>query len=141
MQKRSNLRLSLSLLIFIASCSHSFFSLAQGSYIPYDRDYYQRIERYEILQGITNPFFNTGYKPQKRDHVAKYLGILVHDSAVIRSRVDQFNLEYLAQDNWEFVEQETELSKRPFLKALYKRPGDFAYYNSDEFDIHVNPVR
>ncbi|MDI1321762.1 MAG: hypothetical protein PSV36_03370 [Algoriphagus sp.] len=140
MQKRSSLRLTLSLLIFIAFYFLPFFSLAQGSYIPYDRDYYHRIERYEILQGRTNPFFNTGYKPQRRDHVAKYLDSLAQDSAVIRSRVDQFNLQYLAQDNWEFVEQETELSKKPFLKALYKRPGDFTYYNSDEFDIHVNPV-
>lgn len=140
MQKRSSLRLTLSLLIFIASYSIPFFSFAQGSYIPYDRDYYHRIERYEILQGKSNPFFNTGYKPQRRDHVAKYLDSLAQDSSVIQSRVDQFNLKYLTQDNWEFVEQETELSKKPFLKALYKRPGDFAYYNSDEFDIHVNPV-
>ncbi|MHA7131005.1 hypothetical protein [Algoriphagus namhaensis] len=112
---------------------------AQGSYAPYDRDYYHRFERYEILQGTNNPFFMTGFKPVRRDHLAQYLNSL-QGSSVIRSRADQFNLDYLSQDNWEFVSRETPESNKPFLKSLYRRPGDFAHYYSEEFDIHLNPV-
>jgi len=115
------------------------FTFAQGSYIPYDRDYYHRFERYEILQGANNPIFQTGVKPLRRDLLGKYLDSLSSDS-VIKSRADQFNLAYLSQDNWEFVSRETPLSRNSFLNALYKRPGDLAYYHSEEFDIHASPV-
>lgn len=123
-----------SLLIFSQSIAQ-----AQGSYIPFDRDYYHRFERYEILQGKNNPFFQTAYKPQRRDLLAKYLDTLVNDPA-ISTASDRFNLAYLAQDNWEFVTQETPDSKKPFLKKLYRKPGDFAHYYSEDFDIHLSPV-
>ena len=115
------------------------FLFAQGSYIPYDRDYYHRFERYEILQGANNSVFQTGFKPLRRDLLGKYLDSLSNDP-VIQSRSDHFNLSYLSQDNWEFVNRETSNSKKPFLNALYKRPGDLAYYDSEEFDIHISPV-
>ena len=115
-------------------------ALGQGAYIPYDRDYYHKIDRYEILQGGTNPFFNTGYKPYRRDILAQYLDSLAENPAVIRSKADQFNLDYLSQDNWEFSEREIPESKKPFLKSLYRRPGDFAHYEGEDFGIHLSPV-
>ena len=118
----------------------SVFAYSQGSYVPYDRDYYHKIERYEILQGQNNPFFNTGFKPYRRDIIAGFLDSLATNPEVIRSKADQFNLDYLSQDNWEFSEREIPESKKPFLKKLYRRPGDFAHYNSEEFDIHLSPV-
>ncbi|MDF2157586.1 hypothetical protein [Algoriphagus sp. CAU 1675] len=124
------------LTVFLAS---PFFALAQGSYIPYDRDYYHKIERYEILQGKNNSFFQTGFKPYRRDILAQYLDSLSQDP-VIRSSSDRFNLDYLSQDNWEFVQRETPESEKPFLKKLYRRPGDFAHYYSEDFDIHLSPV-
>jgi len=127
-----------SLITFLLTTS-SYLALAQGSYIPYDRDYYHRLERYEISKGRNNFVFQTGIKPYRRDLVGKYLDSLTQDS-FHRTRVDEFNLAYLNQDNWEFVNTAPPLSKNPFLKALYKRPGDLAYYYSDEFDIHVSPV-
>ena len=126
-------------LIFLMLLASHTSTFAQGSYIPYEREYYHRIERYEILQGQNNPFFQTGFKPYRRDIVAKYLDSLVNDQ-VIQSSSDRFNLAYLAQDNWEFVNQETPESKNPFLKKIYRRPGDFAHYYSDDFDIHLSPV-
>ena len=116
------------------------FSLAQGAYIPYDRDYYHKFERYEILQGKTNPFFNTGFKPLRRDILANYLDSLAENPEVIQSKADQFNLDYLSQDNWEFSEREIPDSKKPFLKSLYRKPGDFAHYEGEEFGIHLSPV-
>lgn len=139
MKKITRLNLKLSSLIFSLALLSPFFAFSQGSYIPYDRDYYQLLERYEILQGKNNSVFQTATKPYRRDLVGHYLDSLAGDP-VIQSRSDQFNLDYLSQDNWEFVSRETPLSKKTFLKGLYKRPGDFAYYYSDEFDIHVSPV-
>lgn len=113
---------------------------AQGAYIPYDRDYYHKIDRYEILQGGNNPFFNSGYKPYRRDILAKYLDSLAENPAVIQSKADQFNLGYLSQDSWEFSERELPESKKPFLKKLYRQPGDFAHYEGEDFGIHLSPV-
>src|SRR5690606_16764652 len=107
-------------------------SLAQGAYIPYDREYYHKVDRYEILQGRNSPFFNSGYKPYRRDILTKYLDSLAENPSVIQSKADQFNLDYLSQDNWEFSEREIAGSRKPFLKALYKRPGDFAAYEVDD---------
>jgi hypothetical protein len=120
--------------------SISSLVIAQGSYIPYNRDYYHKIERYEILQKRTNSSFNTGFKPFRRDLVAKYLDSLVLDKEVIQSEADQFNVLYLSQDNWEFSRRFLPESKKPFLKSLYNRPADLAYYEGDDFGIHLNPV-
>ncbi|SFN58459.1 hypothetical protein SAMN04488519_10146 [Algoriphagus ornithinivorans] len=139
MQKLTCHYLAWSNLFFLMFLTSHTSTFAQGSYIPYEREYYHRIERYEILQGQNNPFFQTGFKPYRRDIVAKYLDSLVNDP-VIQSSSDRFNLAYLAQDNWEFVNQETPESKNPFLKKIYRRPGDFAHYYSDDFDIHLSPV-
>lgn len=116
------------------------FALAQGAYIPYDREYYHKIDRYEILQGRNNPFFNSGYKPYRRDILAQYLDSLAEDPEVIQSKADQFNLDFLSQDNWEFSDREIPASKKPFLKSLYRRPGDFAHYEGEDFGIHLSPV-
>ncbi len=139
MQQVHVLRSGLLTLVFLGISLLSQGSFAQGSYIPYDRDYYHRIERYEILQGTNSPLFQTGVKPYRRDVMGSYLDSLA-GSDVIRSRSDMFNLAYLSQDNWEFVSRETPTSTNPFLKSIYRRPGDLAHYYSEEFDIHLSPV-
>lgn len=111
----------------------------QGAYIPFNRDYYHLIERYELLEGPNNPTFHTGFKPYRRDHVGIYLDSL-SQSPSIQSAADRFNLAYLANDNWEFVAQETADSQTPLLKHFYQKPSDFYHYRDDVFDIHVNPV-
>lgn len=139
MQKKLLRSTGLFWIILICLISSPFLASAQGSYIPFDRDYYHLIDRYQILQGKNNAFFHTATKPYRRDDVAKYLDSIA-DSEVIQSRSDEFNLAYLSQDNWEFVSRETPESKKPFLKSLFRRPGDFAHYYSEDFDIHVSPV-
>lgn len=84
--------------------------LAQSALIPYDREYYHLLDRYEILKGAFVPHYQTGFKPLRRDHVATFLDE-VDETAT--GRVDQFNFRYLRNDNWEFVDQETALSKKP----------------------------
>lgn len=127
------------LLIF---CLVAFFTLdvfAQGAYVPFNRDYYHMLERYEIRLGRNNESFHTGFKPLRRDHLAAYLDSL-SASDINFNKADEFNLNYLGNDNWEFVSKETENSRKPFLKALYKKPADFFYYRDSVVDIHINPV-
>ncbi|WP_316929469.1 hypothetical protein [Algoriphagus machipongonensis] len=139
MQKKSLGSADLQWIVLLAFLFSPFLANAQGSYIPYNRDYYHTLDRYDILRGRNNPVYRSATKPYRRDDVGAFLDSLV-DDPVIKSRVDEFNLAYLSQDNWEFVSHETPESKKPFLKALYRRPGDFAHYYSDDFDIHVSPV-
>ncbi len=113
--------------------------LAQGAYVPYNRDYYQLIERYEIKQGKNTSAFHTGFKPYRRDQLAVFLDSL-QDSPVIATDADKFNLSYLINDNWEFLSKNTEIYDFPFLNSFYRRPADFYYYRDSTFDIHVNPV-
>lgn len=117
--------------------------VAQGAYAPFNRDYYHIIERYEILKGEMNPVFQTGFKPYRRDKIASYLESYLTDSTsgiFQGSAADQFNINYLSNDNWEFAESETGNSNRPFLGKLYRKPSDFYHYKDETFDIHINPV-
>jgi hypothetical protein len=140
MQKTNNPRLFGLLLVLFGLLLFPLFSYAQGAYVPYDREYYHKVDRYEILQGRNNPFFNSGFKPYRRDILAQYLDSLAENPEVIRSKADQFNLDFLNQDNWEFSKRPIPPSKKPFLKSLYQRPGDFAHYEGEDFGIHLSPV-
>lgn len=126
----------LALILFLLFELQSF---AQGAYSPFDRDYYHLIERYEIQQGRMNPVFHTGFKPYRRDHLASYLDSL-QASGKLASRTDAFNLDYLRKDNWEFMDEEPQDSKKPLFKTFYRKPNDFFHHKDSVFDIHVNPV-
>ncbi len=134
------------LLLFICSLwvlmgNHTY---GQGAYAPFNRDYYQMVERYEIQKGRNNKSFDTGFKPYRRDHLANFLDSLAYlpteDALSHFSSADQFNFEYLRNDNWEFVSGETEDSKKPIFKKLYRKPSDFVHYRDEVFDVHLNPV-
>jgi hypothetical protein len=131
---KNKLLFACSILLFFSE-----YTFGQGAYIPYNRDYYQLIERYEILEGKNNPIFHTGFKPFRRDQVASYLDTLATGN-LIQSNADRFNLNYLSNDNWEFIDRETENSKKPLLGGLYRKPSDFFHYRDSIFDFHINPV-
>ncbi|MFN3800691.1 hypothetical protein [Belliella pelovolcani] len=129
--------------LLLATISFLIFEHAwsQGAYVPFNRDYYHLIERYEILGGDMNPVFHTGFKPFRRDQLGTYLSQYQSDSmALVQSAADRFNIEYLSNDNWEFMPEDTQDSKRTFLGKLYRKPSDFFHYRDELFDIHVNPV-
>ncbi|WP_339923371.1 hypothetical protein [uncultured Cyclobacterium sp.] len=112
---------------------------AQSPLLPFNRDYYNLLERYEIKNGAFNEFFHTGTKPYQRDNVARFLE-KYNEEATNLSREDAFNLNFLLQDNWEYTTDSLAFSKRPLGKHIYKRPSDFYYYRDEVFDVHVNPV-
>ncbi len=127
------------LFISLAFIGVDFLAGAQSAYIPYKTDYYHLINRYEIIQGELNEQFHTGFKPYRRDQVAGFVGQLTEQPSGW-GQVDRFNLEYLKNDNWEFSEDNTAMSRKPFLKKLYRKPSDFYHYRDKVMDVHINPV-
>ncbi|WP_226390092.1 hypothetical protein [Penaeicola halotolerans] len=117
----------------------SLLAKAQSAYIPYDKDYYHLIGRYEILQGKFTESFHTGFKPYTREAVAAFT-----DSLSLRlsglSEADRFNIAYLANDNWEFSDMAENASKKPFLKQLYTKTTDFYHVEKEGFYVRVNPM-
>ena len=113
--------------------------MAQSSYAPLNEDYYHLIDRYEIKTGRIVPQIHTAVKPYKRSSIAAYVDTLVQQE-FFPSKVDQFNAEYLRNDNWEFSRPETNESRKPILKSFYRKKSDLYYVHEHSFDLHINPV-
>lgn len=123
-------------LILLAAASRAS---AQSPYIPLDADYYHRIDRYEIKAGVLMPQLFTTVKPYKRSSAVGMVDSLRgHD--VFLSTSDQFNLEYLTNDSWEWATTHTNDSRRPVLKHFYKKKSDLYSVSTEDFDLHINPV-
>ncbi len=112
---------------------------AQSTNASLNEDYYHWIDRYEIKSGRIVPGFFTTIKPYKRDAIVKYLDTLAA-AEVFTSRSDQFNRDYLRNDSWEWSKAETNESKKPILKKIYRKKSDLFHVEHPEFDLHVNPV-
>lgn len=118
----------------------SVAAVGQSTNATLNEDYYHWIDRYEIKSGKIIPEIFTTIKPYKRDAIIRFLDTLNTREGIFDSKSDQFNLEYLRNDSWEWSRAETSDSKKPFLKALYKKKSDLVYVDKPEFDLHVNPV-
>ncbi|EON75580.1 hypothetical protein ADIS_3983 [Lunatimonas lonarensis] len=127
------------LVLFFLSTGFTVGGVGQSAYINFNREYYHLVDRYEIKRGNFIEGFHTGIKPYRRDHVADYIGKLAEDSVFVNSK-DQFNLRYLAGDNWEFIYENAPESDLSPLRFIYETPSDFFYYRDRSFDLHINPV-
>lgn len=118
---------------------------SQSANIPLNRDYYHLIDRYEILAGSFSETFHSHVKPIQRSYLAAYLDSLYSNEAFVDelSERDRFNLQYLANDNWEWTKSDSGKfsdSKKPFLKYFYRKKSDFLHVDKGDFDLHINPV-
>jgi len=127
------------LLLLLITFGSTFSSQSQSTNAPLDPDYYHLIQRYEIKSGGFAPGFHSNIKPYLRSDIADFIDTLYLDPGP-GNRVDQFNFEYLANDNWEWSTNENNDSKKPIFKALYKNKSDLFYVDSRDFDLHVSPV-
>lgn len=117
-----------------------FFSInlfAQSANAPLNEDYYHWIDRYELENSTISDQIHTSFKPYQRKNIAAYINELRKGN---RSEVDQFNLQFLASDNWEFLDSVNNVSKRPVLKRFYRVESDLYHVSTKDFDLHVNPV-
>jgi len=126
--------------LILVICFGSFIPLfSQSTNVPLDADYYHLIQRYEIKSGKLAPGFHSNIKPYLRSDVAEFVDSL-YNQDLAQSNSDEFNLEYLANDNWEFSANQQNDSRKPLFNALYRKKSDLFYVDSEDFDLHVSPV-
>ena len=113
---------------------------SQSTYVPLNSNYYQEVDRYEVLNGKISESFHSSVKPYTRQAVAAFVDTLSKDTTMQRSKADQFNYTYLSNDNWEWSNNAKNDRNKPLLKVLYKKKSDFYHVNTKDFDLHVNPV-
>ena len=93
---------------------------AQSTNAPLNSDYYHWLDRYEIKSGKISPQVFTTIKPYKREAIIRYVDSLNANGEIFTSRSDHFNLEFFRNDSWEWSRTESNTSKKPVLKYLYK---------------------
>ncbi|CAN5319705.1 hypothetical protein BH23BAC1_BH23BAC1_34840 [soil metagenome] len=111
---------------------------SQSTNTPLNRDYYHIIDRYEIRSPQLSPTFHSSVKPYFRRAIANFADSIRASDMLLSSR-DEFNLEFLTNDNWEWSDSDTYLSRRSFL-GLYKAKSDLYHVDTEDFDLHINPV-
>ena len=127
-------------LLFVVILAEGPRTFAQSTNAPLNEDYYHRIDRYEVKSGrIVEELFTT-VKSYKRSAIVAMVDSLQAKENIFQSPADKFNLEYLRNDSWEWSRPQTNESKKPFLKDLYKKKSDLFYVDKPDFDLHVNPV-
>lgn len=118
----------------------AFWAKAQSAFVPLNPDYYHIIERYELVNGEANPKIFNIWKPFHRHQVAHFAETI--DSLDFdKSPSDEFNIQYLKNDNWEWLQDDGDtFSKKKLWGVFFERKADVYSKKTDEFDIHVSPV-
>ncbi|MFN0050421.1 MAG: hypothetical protein ACKVOU_14960 [Cytophagales bacterium] len=127
--------------IFLALALLLSLSLqSQSVYVPQNADYYWLIDRYEIKLGNKKPNLYTTSKPILR----KDVGALTDSMIQIpnSSKSDQFNLNYLRNDNWDLFNDTLNvgLSNKRLSKTFYGHYNAIYSYQSKDFTLIANPV-
>lgn len=120
--------------IFLAILFSSGLAIAQQNYLPLQPQYYHWADRYEVLSGSFSPTFHSTVKPFKRQAYSDFL-----DSTNGNSKTDSLYRDYLRRETWECNNDSTN-TRKPFLKFAFARKSDFYSVNTENFDLHVNPV-
>jgi hypothetical protein len=94
---------------------------AQHTYLGYGTLSNHILDRMEIKSGeIPNRFFHSATKSYRRQAIAQFADSLsLNDSSL--SYQDEFNLQYLQNDNFEWSFSENTSSKKPILKDFYTK--------------------
>ena len=114
-----------------------FAAQAQDTYVPYNRDVYHWIDRYQIKYGDQVQSLHTAVRPYGRKSVAELAEISARNA---RTAVDEFNTQYLLNDNWNYTTQESNDSEKPILTYFYRNKTDLYHIESQDFTLRVNPV-
>ncbi len=126
-------------LLLVFFIFNSIISSGQSPNVPLNPDYYYLLDRLEILSGEQSEYFHTAFKPYQRANVGRYVDSIYEDSLAL-SKVDRFNLDYLAVDNWSYSDLADAESRKPFLKHFFRHKNDLLSVRTDDFEMHLNPV-
>lgn len=129
----------LSLLFFTIS----FSAFGQSVFVPLNQEYSHLIDRYEIKSGALSNDFHSNVKPFDRLGVIKLTERVEATPTVFLTEADEFNLQYLKNDSWEWLKDKgvpNSDNPKPILQEIYKKRSDFFQIHNDDIDIHINPV-
>lgn len=137
-------------------------SFAQTTFLPLRSEGHYLLDRLETLSGRLCDSLAMGDKPESRRNAVNYLESVKaqNDPAKLQavnggtpavsilSDIDRYNMTQMISENGEWApnENETINSKRPILKAFYKKQYNFLYLKTEDFlldknfFIIINPV-
>ncbi|MDB5257021.1 MAG: hypothetical protein JWM14_1716 [Chitinophagaceae bacterium] len=112
----------------------------QEAYLPLDPEKHHMIDRMDILSGRDSKLGHSSYKPYYRPNIK-----VASDSALENykktSKADSFQVAYFKNDQWELYDSTDEgNSKKPFLKAFYRKKNSLLHVNTKDFTLQVSPV-
>lgn len=112
----------------------------QGAYVPMGSDAYHIIDRINIKYGKILPAFHTSVRQYQRSQVAKTAESLMLSNLRFH-KVQQFQLQWLIDDNAEWTDSLTSRTRRPLWK-FYREPASLLHYTAPRkiFNVRVNPV-
>jgi hypothetical protein len=110
---------------------------AQDVYVPYNQDVYHWIDRYQILYGDKAPQLQTAVRPYGRQDVAELAEVSARNA---RTAADQFNTQYLLNDNWNYTNEARNDSDHPIWNTFYTNKTDLYHFRNEHFTLRVNPV-
>ncbi len=120
----------------------SVVSFSQGTYINLGSDAYRFLDRLDVKYGKIIPLEHTGDKPYHRGQVAKVAETLMLSNLRF-NKVQQYQIQYLLDDNAEWLDSLQSKTRRPLFKVLYREPASFAHVSSKKkglWDIRFNPA-
>ncbi|OEK02383.1 hypothetical protein BFP97_12995 [Roseivirga sp. 4D4] len=112
---------------------------AQSTFIPYNRDYYHLIDRFQIKYGNSENLLQTTFKPLRRVDVSNFL-LGMKDQYDSLSPQDQFNYQYLMNDNWDWTNSPYNENDKSWWDLMYAKKSDFLTYGAENFTLRINPV-
>lgn len=116
---------------------------SQSTNAPHSKEYYSLPGRYEINSGSFSEHFHTSFKPLQRRALAAFTEARLEaariDSLANLSKIDVFNLQFLADDNWEWSNA-ARVDRKPLLKLFYQHTPDLYSIDQPELNLHVKPV-
>ncbi|WP_234735996.1 hypothetical protein [Tellurirhabdus bombi] len=149
-------------LFILALGAVSVTTYAQSPTAPLNADYYHLVDRLEIKQGRWATGFHSSIKPYNRHQIIQLTDSILENPSLSLSRADRFNLQYLRDDSWEWVQpvslndsisaakaRLSELgsdysprgdSKRPLFNVFFEKKSDVYSAETPDFDIHVSPA-
>jgi hypothetical protein len=118
-----------------------FSALAQPTSLPLQSPANHLIDRLEILHRGSSAV-HTDVRGYWRNDAA-HLALNLDTSNIMLSRRDRCDVQYLANDNNEWIPDSNRLmqySRRSFLKTFYKTPANLYEVNSKYFKLRINPM-
>ncbi|HXA02892.1 MAG TPA: hypothetical protein VNW99_12935 [Cytophagaceae bacterium] len=114
---------------------------SQSTYVPYNKDYYWLLDRYEIKSNHLTQQFHSSFHSYQRQNIVSFINEIEKDTTIKFSVRDSFNLQFIKNDNWDSIDSFLiGNSKKPFLKHFYQKQNALFSHRDKDFDLLINPI-